>query len=194
MDIDFHIGFSYQEDLPKEIMDELIDNITIEGLTIQSESREVGVYMAMEWALPSIIVAYLSKPYFEAFLKEAGKDHYQLLKKGFINLFKRLFTKTNKAKRSSLFSVIGQLEDGRSVKFIFPEGLPEDEYEVLLNMLFELLANHYSAFPNDDITNIIDELQTPSRSVYLEYSSSVHSWVLLDPMKEARKARNAQKT
>jgi hypothetical protein len=34
----------------------------------------------VEWFIPTAIVFFVAKSYFDGFLKEAGKDHYQLLK------------------------------------------------------------------------------------------------------------------
>jgi hypothetical protein len=95
MNTDFHIGFSYQEDIPKQFMSDLIDTISVDGLFLKSESHKPNIFATMEWAIPTMIIAYIAKPYFESFLKEAGKDHYQLLKKGFIQLFKNIFVKTD---------------------------------------------------------------------------------------------------
>ena len=195
MNTDLHIVLSYQEDIPEEIMSELINTVSVDGLGLKSEPREIGVFTAMEWAIPSLIIAYLSKPYFEAFLKEAGKDHYQLLKKGFIQLFKRIFgekPENRRVVRSGVFSIMAQMHDGRSVKFVFPEGITFEEYEKSLDLLHELLSMHYEMYPNDQMSNLVSALKKPSHSVYMEYSNNEGSWVLIDPLLEAQKARKAQ--
>ena len=195
MNIEFHIGLSHQEDVPEEIMSELIDTISVDGLALRSEPREIGIYGAMEWAIPSIIIAYLFKPYFEAFLKEAGKDHYQLLKKGFLQLFKRILgekPENRQTARSVIFSIMTRMLDGRSVKFVFPEGVTIEEYEKSLDLLGELLSTHYETYPDDQMSKLVSTLKTPSHSVYLEYSSNEGGWILIDPSVEAQKARKAQ--
>lgn len=195
MNVEFHIGLSYQEDVSQEIMSELIDTVSVDGLVLRSEPREIGVYANMEWAIPSIIIAYLSKPYFEAFMKEAGKDHYQLLKKGFIQLFKRIFgekPESRQAARSAIFSIMANMYDGRSVKFVFPEGITLEEYEKSLNLLHELLSTHYEIYPDDQMSKLVSALKKQSHSIYLEYSSNKGEWVLIDPLEEAQKARKAQ--
>ena len=195
MNSDFHIGISYQEDFPGEHIEEYTQIISLPELKIRSESRDVGVYAAIEWALPTIVVAYLSKPYFEAFLKEAGKDHYQLLKKGTLKLFKHLYgsePEKREKKRSQLFSVMVQLHDGRSLKFVFPEGVSIEQYENSLTVMYELLSKHYIDYPNDQVTELTRQLSTPSQSLYIEYKVEENQWVLIDPLVEAKKSREAQ--
>ena len=91
-----------------------------------------GPSMAMEWLLPTAAFVYLAKPYFESFLKEAGKDHYTLLKAGLTRLGSRLLDKKTpqvtmfhsdgKAKPSQEFSltysVLAELEGGVSAKLL----------------------------------------------------------------------------
>jgi len=81
---DFDIGIWYQTDVPEEAINELVSELVKSGLTVQSRERPVGVYAAFEWAVSTIVVAYLAKPYFEGFLNEAGKDSYITLKSGIL--------------------------------------------------------------------------------------------------------------
>ncbi|MFT7562320.1 MAG: hypothetical protein ACI93R_004255 [Flavobacteriales bacterium] len=192
MNSDTHIGISYLEDLPFEFIEEYTNTISATNLKIESESRENGIYMSIEWALPTIVIAYLTKPYFEAFLQEAGKDHYQVLKKGTLRLFSHLFgdnPEKRDKKRSQVFSVIVQLCDGRPLKFIFPEGITIQQYENSLELMYELLTKHYRDHPNDRITTMVEKLSTHSHSLYVEYIAEESSWILLDPLLEAEKAR-----
>lgn len=195
MSINFHIGISYQENIPDDFIEELTNSISIPELQVKVESREIGTYATIEWALPSLIIAYLSKPYFESFLKEAGKDHYQLLKKGLLFLFTRIFGKNPEKrdeKRSQLFSIMAQLDDGRSLKFVFPEGVSLEDYEKSLELMYSLLSQHYENCPSDQITEMTTRLSTLSHSLYMEYKAAEESWVIIDPLVEAKKAREAQ--
>lgn len=195
MNSDFHIGISFQEDFPNELIEEYTSSISAPELKIRAESREIGVYASIEWALPTLVIVYLSKPYFEAFLQEAGKDHYQLLKKGTLELFNHLYgSKPEKRdkKRSRIFSAMVQLQDGRSLKFVFPEGVSIEQYKKSLEVMHDLLLKHYVDHPNDQITEMASQLSTPTRSLYIEYKAEKENWVLIDPLVEAQKARKAQ--
>jgi len=195
MNTDFHIGISYQEDVPSEFIEELAGTVSAPNLLIRTESREIGVYAAIEWALPTLVIAYLSKPYFETFLQEAGKDHYQLLKKCLLRLFANLFgskPEQRKEKRSQLFSVMAQLQDGRSLKFVFPEGISLEHYDKSLELMHSLLSQHYAKHPIDSITKMTERLSSPSNSLYMEYKAEESAWAIIDPLIEAQKAHKAQ--
>ncbi len=128
-----HIGISYEKNIPEYIFSEFLDAVSNEKLLIQVKSREQGgSYAGIEWLLPTVVIAYISKSYFDAFLKEMGKDHYLLLKKGLASLRERLVGekapkvtiistpgKTNKDnKYSFVFSIIAEAEQGQRFKLL----------------------------------------------------------------------------
>src|SRR3989304_5481468 len=83
------IGISYIDSIPEEIFLEFRDNIFDQNLDLRIEPRSDGdTHAVVEWLLPTAVVVYFAKSYFDGFLKEMGKDHYQLLKKG-MNLLRR---------------------------------------------------------------------------------------------------------
>lgn len=195
MSTDFHIGISYQDDVPAEFINEFTQSVSAPNFEVLSEPRERGVYASIEWAIPTLVIAYLTKPYFEAFLQEAGKDHYQVLKKSTLRLFGHLFSNNpelRNQKRSLLFSAMAKTQDGRSLKFVFPEGIAMDQYERALDLLHILLSQHYESFPNDPISEMANKLTTPSHSLYIEFVPDEANWVLIDPFIEAHNARKAQ--
>jgi hypothetical protein len=108
--------------------------------------------------------------------------------------FGRSVKKPNKKQltRSLLFSVMAQMNDGRSVKFLFPEGITIEEYERSLDMLYELLSTHYGNYPNDEMSDLANSLKKPSHVIYLEYSNKERRWIIIDPLLEAEKARKIQ--
>lgn len=192
---EFHVAIEYLENVPSEYISSFQDDIACDGLEFKSRSREPELYMAMEWVVPSVIVAYLSKPYFEAFLKEAGKDHYHLLKKAFLILLKKIFGKSPEkrdSRHSQLFSIMAKLDDNKTVKFIFPESVSIEDYEVALDKLYDLISSHYSKSPNDDLSRSVKKLTAPSNIVYLEYISESNEWKILDPFLEAKRLRKEQ--
>ncbi|WP_110686072.1 hypothetical protein [Salinicola aestuarinus] len=187
---EIHIGISYQEDIPQGFIDEFSATVSAPRLQLKIESRSRGFYASIEWALPTLVIAYLAKPYFEGFLQEAGKDHYQALKKGILQLARRLHGKhpeRRDRKRSLLFSTIVSLQDGRSLKFIFPEGVSLEKYEIAVDSMYSLLSEHFQMHPSDSITEIAVKLSSPSRSLYFEFDPEQEIWTLLDPLLEAQK-------
>lgn len=190
MSQEIHIGISYQQDVPQDFIDEFSETVSDPSLQLKIESRPRGFYASIEWALPTLVIAYLAKPYFEGFLQEAGKDHYQALKKGILQLTHRLYGKhpeRRERKRSLLFSTIVSLQDGRSLKFIFPEGVAIEKFETAVDSMHSLLSEHFASHPGDRITEIAEKLSNPSRSLYFEFDPEQETWVLLDPLLEAQK-------
>ncbi len=185
--VEMHIGISYQEGVPPSIIDKFIDNISVGDISLTVEKRPITPYAAMEWVVPSVIFAYLSKSYFDAFLKEAGKDHYILLKNSLAALFKVILGKKPEDRprvRSLLFSILSQSHEGVPLKFIFPEGVSHEKYEIILSELLILLMEHHSKFPNDRLTLYLDIGQPLGRTFYLEYSVIDEKWVLINPATE----------
>src|SRR4051812_10695315 len=85
-----HIGVSHTEHLPHESLDEFANAIRHDGLDVKRESRpQDGPDAGLEWLVPTAIVVFITKAYFDAFLKEAGKDPYLLLKKALTKLTER---------------------------------------------------------------------------------------------------------
>jgi|TARA_R110000851_G_C13082300_1_gene565908 hypothetical protein len=71
----------FEEGIPDEQFVEFKDAVSASGLDVVVESRPAaGPYAGVEWFIPTAIVFFVAKSYFDGFLKEAGKDHYQLLK------------------------------------------------------------------------------------------------------------------
>jgi len=89
--VESQIALIFEEDVNEEIFTTFIDTISSDKLSVEKVSiPKHGAFMCPEWLMPTAIFAYLSKPYFDTFLKEMGKDHYNLLKKGFSSLYKNV--------------------------------------------------------------------------------------------------------
>ncbi len=76
------IALIYNEHLSDELFEDFEKSLSHEGLYIKVESKpDEGAFACAEWFIPTAIVAYIGKSYFEGILKEIGKEHYVLLKK-----------------------------------------------------------------------------------------------------------------
>lgn len=192
----FDVGVSYQEDFPAEAISEFVGVLESQGLKVDKRERPVGVYMAMEWAIPTVVIAYLAKPYFEAFLSEAGKDHYAITKRGILTLIGKLFPKPTKEtqKRVSLtFSIHVKTVDECSIKFVFPEGHPPAHYDIMISSLHTLMVEHLSSPDGGRLGRMLQEPEFPSMIKYMEFSLSSEMWVLIDQMAEGREMARRQK-
>ena len=189
-----HIGFSYQEGLPEQIARDFVDDVTGNGLNVRSKARPAGIYANIEWAIPTFIVVYVLRPYFEAFLSEAGKDHYAALKRAFLRLLAKIYGKTPEERRkgrSLVFSIQSATRDGRSIKFVFPEGVSHETYEQIVGDLFDLLTEHYAEGGTDRLSEMVSISSGMGGALYVEYSVNEGEWVLLDPKEEFANRRKA---
>jgi len=71
------IVISAPKEYPLYLIEDVI-NLSNERLKVKRIDTEHGIMNGIEWALPTIVVVYLAKPFFEAFLKEAGKDLFPI--------------------------------------------------------------------------------------------------------------------
>lgn len=191
-----HIGLSYQEGLSKQVVNEFIDDAGDSGLIVRSEERAASIYAGIEWTLHTAIAVYFLRPYFEAFLKEAGKDHYIALKRSFARLLTYLYGKNpeeREKRSSSLFAVYTVTRDGRSLKFIFPEGVKHEVYADMLEKLIVLIEEHHDHDGSDRLSSILESSSGVGGGLYVEYSVGERAWVLLDPLSEVQKIRDASR-
>jgi len=157
------ICFLYEEDTPslKEIAQNFVDSVSLNGLDIRSEARPaMGPMACLEWYIPTAAILFLGKPYFDTFLKEMGKDHYHVLKKGTSSIWKKLFSKekvvnfelvgtkgklSNDNCYSMGFSILGESGNNQSFKFLFEKDISEEKFKERIN----LILNFMNAFHTD---------------------------------------------
>ena len=105
-----HLAVSYIEKFPPERFVRFSSDVEAPSLNILIESRpEPGPFAALEWLIPTAVIVYIAKSYFESFLKEMGKDHYVLLKKGLRNLGASLLG--NNAPQIRLIGTAGKIDE-----------------------------------------------------------------------------------
>jgi hypothetical protein len=167
-----HLVFTYPESYSEEIIDKDIAELETPNIKIHIERHENEVYAAMEWIVPTLFAGIVLKPYFESFFQEAGKDHYQLLKKGLKKMLVRgketdvkLITanessqKLSKSYTQSLaVSILLQTKTGRNIKLLFDNNLKLEDWENELEEFLILIREHYQDYPNDKISEKIKDL------------------------------------
>ena len=76
------ILFVYPDGIPDEFINNEISEFYFENLDIKIQKKGNEPFSSFEWIYPTAFIVCIFKPYFEGFMSEAGKDHYQILKKG----------------------------------------------------------------------------------------------------------------
>lgn len=144
---DIDIGVSYLEGLADlRIIEDFASTVSEPRLRFHSEERERAIYAGIEWFLPTVVFVFIARSYFDTFLKEMGKDHYHLLKKGVKALGSRLLGPTGpkrsaigmpgkvseERKYSIVYSALVQTPDLRTLKLLLRDDAKETEiYEAV---------------------------------------------------------------
>lgn len=85
------LAVSFSRNIPPEIFDDFVQAVSSRNLNLRVEPREQdGPYAGLEWLLPTAVIIYIGKSYFDGFLKEMGKDHYHALTAGLKTLWAKL--------------------------------------------------------------------------------------------------------
>lgn len=104
-----HLVISYDEAIPAALLQPFLDIVPAPGLIVLAASRpSTRAQAGIQWLLPTAIVIYVSRSYFDGYLKEAGKEHYHLLKAAIGSLWSSFFGE-NRAVRVSLVASRGKV-------------------------------------------------------------------------------------
>jgi hypothetical protein len=135
-----------------------LESLKTDGLILENHEHDIPPFACMEWAIPSFIFAYFTKPYFDGFLTEMGADHYRVLKEWVVKQnrkFKGFTTKTITASKSTakigkskspsnFFALYFQTPKGNRLKVFMPE-TESDEMDVqVLSELLDSLKKLYT--------------------------------------------------
>lgn len=199
------IALSYDEQIPAETFEEFESLIGKTGLSYAKEPRKHGPFAGVEWLLPTAVILFIGKSYFDSFFKEMGKEHYHLMKKG-LQLFRKAFlskTKRIQYRRVSvpaskipedpvfsvLFSIMAKTKNGQSIKFLFPDGISEEKFQKSIEAFFRLLAKNYSAEEGDDLTIQMQSFERPQHTILVRYNQASQKAEVIDPMAEIRRQK-----
>lgn len=191
-----HIGLLHEDQIPEIFFQEFEESITAPGLILKRETRPSGVpFAGIEWLMPTAVLAYIAKPYFESFLKEMGKDHYDLLKKGFKKLYERFAGprapdvkivatqgKSSKDQPYSLFfSVVAEAPDGVRLKLLIPRPIEQTEYEIAISRFLDLVQSIYAGDVPENVATTFKDAPITSGTVLVTYEAATGKLVPVDP-------------
>jgi hypothetical protein len=159
------IGLCYFSDIiPDEIVNEFVAAVSAPRLSLSVEREEVvPIQAGLTWLAPTALIVFLAKPYFQSFLSEMGKDHYNLLKKALKELASRLLSHScpkihliqssgktkSHAEYSLAFSIWLEVSEKLRIKLLFPVELEEKKVHEIIEA--------YSSFIEALYTGQIDE-------------------------------------
>lgn len=182
---------------------EEVNEFIKENQRIKVIERPSGIYNAPEWLMPSAIVVYLTKPFFEAFFKEAGKDAYDLFKSSLKNFVRKIklknefgyYVTTNKQKEMRKLDFYYKLGDVH-LKFLLYNSLDADVQVAAVEKIIEFIKPECEI----DLITKIEGFQKQNRfsqhEIFLEYQPEREQWEFIDVFEKIKeqqsKARSTQ--
>ncbi|UCV02773.1 hypothetical protein [Dechloromonas denitrificans] len=191
------IAVIHLKSIPAELFAGFAESVSSEKLNLQIQSREDGgAFAALEWLLPTAVIVYIGKSYFDGFLKEMGKDHYSLLKAGLKKLQAKLFGssapqitlfgsagKISKEQPYSLvFSIVAEAESGITFKLLVHADVSEGEYEETIAAFLEFLASFHANSLDAPMVESLNASRVVGRTLLLAFNREAKAIEPVDPV------------
>lgn len=188
------IVVSYVEGFPNVALKELCDSLSEGNLDVVLDEREKpGPWMGIEWFLPTAAIIFISKSYFDAFLKEAGKDHYHKLKKKIASATIKTMSlpriepvilgTEGKIRRSNPYSMAlslyAEANDGNKFKLLLPKPAEQIDYSLIVSSFLDFLYEYHEGVKLVTDIGFDSNSMAPGRMILVSYNSesSKIQWV-----------------
>lgn len=193
-----HVSVIHFDTIPSETFTDFSNLIQNDGLDYKCESTpNPGAYACIEWLLPTFVIVFIGKSYFDGFLKEAGKDHYQLLKKGLITLSDR-FVGTNapstrlvftpgkaigdQPKYSLVYSVYAELGDGFSAKLLLQNDFSAQDCNAAQSCFLDFIQGIHQDHINLSFLTSLANTRLVGKTLFLAYNPELRQLEVVDPL------------
>jgi hypothetical protein len=170
------IGIIFDQRLSSEDFKSFEDAVKFEGLNLAVESREPSGPMACsEWYILPVVAAFIGKSYFDGFLKEMGKDHYQSFKDNLSTLTNKVMNKpriepilmgtegkisTNNPFSLS-FAIHADTDDNFTFKLLVPKLESSCNYDEITTKFMEFLENYHLGLQSLDSIGFVHDSELP---------------------------------
>jgi len=192
---------SYDLSLPEEVVQPFISAIEAPGLVLVVEPRPpTGPMAGVLWLLPTTIAIWFARSYFDGFLREAGKDHYALLKRGLSSLGP-LFFGENRAVRVTAvgtpgkirpgdekyslgISIFAEAGSGLRLKLMFPDGLSAEGFNAATAAFLHFLERYYAGELDVSTEVHLGAAREVGGTIFATYDLDRGLFRFLDPISE----------
>ena len=188
------------EGTPKELSDTFLSDTQDLQVEIEIKERPNYAMLSYDWAIPTAIFLYITKPYIETILKEAAKDHYPILKNSIANFIKRIKTTFpkkidwNSTEDTLPFSIYSEIIEGGRMKFIFLEEPNQELYlEQVEKLLIQLQDYHLNSHNSSITKEINDKNINTILGLFLLYDKEENRWKVIDLKEEILKREAIEK-
>lgn len=162
----------YPSTFPDEIVSEETMELNSSGLNIKIQKVENEAFNAFEWMIPTAFGVYILKPFFDAFLSEAGKDFYIILKKALKKAAEKgkqfnykLIAASQSTKKMSgnynqsiAVSINIQTKNNRRIKLLFDNDLEKEDWDNAIDQILDYVIENYENCPNDSLTKEMNSI------------------------------------
>lgn len=189
-----HVALSYEGPVLSAFLDEFRGTVAVEGLNLRIEQRASGRAMAsIDWLMPTAVLAYVGKTYFDVFLEDLAKSHLDALKRGIKTLGQRMSQlryahigspgKLPAANLySPLFSVWTDRVEGGRFKMLVANGLSQAQADTVLDAYINFIrAYHTGALDPEDLA-VLAKARPLGGVVLLEYDLTSETIQVVDPL------------
>jgi hypothetical protein len=107
------IALLYPASCPDDAMEEFLTDLAEQGIAVPVRRDDRWPMAGLEDWLVTLAAVYLAKPFFESFLKEAGRDAYVALKRSIARFWPVFFGKDRQVRVRVAASAPKKLSSGR---------------------------------------------------------------------------------
>lgn len=191
------IALAYTNRISADTFAEFRRLVERDGVSLQIEEREEdGPYAGLEWLIPTAVIVFIGKAYFETFLKEMGKDHYTLLKAGLKSLYARLlgpeapevvvFSTAGKSSPdqpySLLYSLLAEGDSGVRFKLLLQRSATQEEYEATISAFLAFLDAYHAGELEPAVVHELQNTRVIGKTLLLGYNPSLQRVQPVDPL------------
>ena len=185
------IGLAYEDRVPEVWLDEFRAAVASDGLDLLVEKRpSIRAFAGVEWLMPTAVVLFVAKSYFDGFLGEMGKDHYALLKAGIkrlgehfaqvkVSMVGTAGKVAEEQPYSMLFSIYFDPNDSGVFKFLVPVDVPREEVDLAIETFLAFLSDYYAGTLDPDVERRLREAPDFGRTKLVAFNPSTGR---IDPM------------
>jgi hypothetical protein len=190
---------SYVAPINEAALHPLIEALSVPGLNLTvRHRRSLGPFAGVQLLLPTAVLIWFGKSYFESFLKEAGKDHYAKVKGGLSSLWS-LFFGENAALRFTAFGSSGKLESnqqsysvsisigadahsGLQFKLLFRDSVSAQHFNAGTGNFLDFLSRYYRNELDVETESRLNSVRALGRTILLEYDPDGDFFRFIDPV------------
>lgn len=179
------VGILHTKNFDSSIFDEFLSDVEFENLDLQiQETPEPGPFMTVEWFIPTAIIAFIGKAYFEEFLKEMGKDHYSALKSSLAKLTQKtmrqpriepvLMDSSGKVSSdnpfSMAYSIVAEGNDGYRFKLLIPKYSSSVDYESIVLKFMDFISEYHTMGLDSAASEQVSRSGAPGGTILVSYN------------------------